>query len=104
MEIFHIVLMERGGAVLAGLIVLVGTILSMFIGEMAWYNAGVGTSQLYLNAFGGGGGNIGSYSLEETYFAEEIIDMLPGILAAVGGLLLITRNRAACMLGSILVL
>ena len=95
--------MKNGGAVFGGIIVLLGVFLSLFIEELGWYNWDLIISRGWINSFGGSGVHAGS-DIDYEYFPEDIIDMLSGILAVAGGLLLLTRSRGMCILGAIIVL
>ena len=81
-----------------GLTVLVGTFLSLFIGDLGWWNYNLVLNG-WVNAFGGGDG---SWVSDPIYFADNIIDMLPGVITSVGGLLLLLQNKPMTIVGGIL--
>jgi hypothetical protein len=96
--------MGKPMAIVGGILVLAGVFLGLFIKEMGFWNYNILVIipiEGWLNAFGGGGGDL--YS-ETAYFAEEVIDMVPGILVAVGGLFLIFQKKASGIIGFVLIL
>ncbi|MHA1821962.1 MAG: hypothetical protein ACTSU2_04060 [Promethearchaeota archaeon] len=90
--------------IIGGIIVLIGTIGALFISELAWYNWEVPAFMGWLNPFGGGGGYIFGIDLGVDKISDEFIDLVPGLLALAGGVLLITQNKTLSIIGFILVL
>ena len=57
-----------------------------------------------MNPFGGGGGYIFGIDLGADKISDEFIDLVPGLIALAGGVLLITQNKTLSIIGFILVL
>ena len=87
-------------AIVGGLIVVLGVVLSIFIEELGWWNFktflfGEVASSNYLSVFFADG---------DPYFADTFTLLLPGIIASIGGIMCITGNRILSFIGSVLVI
>ena len=77
-----------------GFIALVGIVAGLFIELIAWYNAGTGA---WANSIGGGTAGIIASPI-------VILELLPGIIAAVGAILCFIPKKLTCLIGGLLVL
>ena len=96
--------MAKPVAIIGGFLVIIGVVGGLFLEFFGWFNYDLILSEGVINSFGGTGGSIFGFEQDNTYFSEEIIELLPGIIAAVGGLLMITQNKTMCIIGGVLVL
>ena len=83
---------------IGGLAVLVGAVLGLFLEEMGWWNYSLILTG-WVNAFGGGDG---SWIGDPVYFSDNFLEMLPGILAIVGGVFLLFQNKIFAIIGGVL--
>lgn len=94
--------MKRPLAFFGGLLVILGVVLSIFFNILGWWNFNVTVlfPDRWFNAFGG----LSWDNTVQNYFNDDsVIEMIPGVIAAVGGLMLITQSRFLGLLGGMLV-
>ena len=96
--------MGKPVAIIGGFVVVLGVVGGLFFEFMGWFNFDFLLIEGWINAFGGTGGSIFGFEQDKNYFSEEIIEILPGALALLGGLLMITQNKTMSIIGGVLVL
>ncbi|UYP46765.1 hypothetical protein NEF87_003050 [Candidatus Lokiarchaeum ossiferum] len=87
-------------ALIGGIIVLLGIVLSFFVDIFGWWNfytifADDVTDSYFMNAFFGD---------TDELLNEDLTYLIPGILASLGGILCLTQNKALSIIGGVLVI
>jgi hypothetical protein len=99
-------IMKRPIAFIAGLIILIGTLLSLFLEPLGWYNYNFTGLILPDNAYwiGSLGGLNWAGEMQNLTNDDSALYLIPGGLAALGGLLLLIQSRSLGILSGLLVL
>ena len=93
--------MKRPLALLGGLLVVLGVLLSIVMDLFGWWNYSINISYSnWINAFGGLNWN---NSIENLYSDDSILEMIPGVIAIVGGILILIRKPGPGLIGALVV-
>ena len=84
-------------AIVGGIVAILGVGLSIFIKELGWWNvlSGEEYTTTWTSAFFGN---------TDPYFADEFNYLLPGIIAALGGLLCLFGNKMLSIVGGVVII
>jgi hypothetical protein len=89
---------------LGGIIILVGVLLSLFVKEFGWWmwdgRIFIKNGEYFLTAFGGEQGSL--MGEDTTFYSEEMTQVLAGGLAALGGLLCLSKKKSLGLIGGLL--
>ena len=93
--------MNRPLAFLGGLLVIISVGLSLVLDFFGWWNYSIILGhENWINAFGGLNWND---NIENLYSDDALIELMPGVIALFGAILILIRKQATGIIGALLV-
>ncbi|HMF32200.1 MAG TPA: hypothetical protein VKK79_12330 [Candidatus Lokiarchaeia archaeon] len=99
--------MARPAAIIGGILAIIGSLGSFFIAILGWYTvefSGIINVTASVTAFGGLVADPSSWAGNASPYSNQILEILPGILALIGGILCLIPKKGATILGGLLIL